>query len=959
MLQRFFQEIRTDDFLSRDIVDWKIFPPGKPRFVSPGEHLDANGLYWLSRLNIPKLYSHQAQALKLIEKGENTVVATPTASGKSLIYMLPLLQRAVSENKRGLLLFPLKALARDQLQGVINAARKTSLSSPEKIAVYDGDTSQAERRRIRENPPRILLTNPDMLHYALLPYHHLWADFFRDLSLLVVDEVHTYRGVMGTNMAWVFRRLQRVCAHYQSCPQYIFCSATIANPVQLSSELTGKKARGITENGAGKAKRHYILFNPYEGPIPPVLSLLEKAVRLGLRTIVYTQSRKMTELIAIWAGQRDREFRQRIQAYRAGFLPSDRRDIEKKLASGELLAIVSTSALELGIDIGDLDVCILVGYPGSIMSILQRAGRVGRQGREAAIFLVAHEDALDQYFMRHPRTLFTSQPENAVINPENREISGRHLVCAAADLPLERGEAILDFAGSKAVLSELLQSGRLLVDSEEHFYFSPGKYPHRDVDLRGAGCSFSVFERESGKMIGTVDGIRAMHETHPGAVYLHMGRTYLVDDLDMEKKTVSIRAHKANYFTRVMTEKSTQIEETIKSKPLGGARLGWGRLRVTERVIGYEKRLVRGQKLIGRVELDLPEQVFTTQGMWLEIPANVRRKTEAEEMHFMGGIHALEHVLIAVIPFFVLVDRNDLGGISIPYHAQLENAGVFVYDGIAGGVGLTRQAYELAQSLIDRALNIMRDCECTNGCPACVHSPKCGSGNRPLDKAAALGMLEMIQHGKEPEEKKMKAGSMQKGPEMNDSELSVHSRVRNAVHYAVLDIETRRSAKEVGGWHRAARMGVSCAVVYDSACNDCLTFYQEDIPRLAEFLRKVDLVIGFNIQKFDYQVLSGILQFPWNELPTLDILVEVHSVLGFRLSLDHLAGQTLGVGKTADGLMALKWWKEGKLDKIVEYCRQDVIVTRDLYRFGLQNGYLLYKNKAGKCVRVPSKWVAA
>ncbi|MFP4658354.1 MAG: DEAD/DEAH box helicase, partial [Desulfonatronovibrionaceae bacterium] len=934
MLHSFLHKIRQESEFSSDITAWRTFPRSSARFVSGKEVLNEVETAWLERLGANRLYSHQARALDLIHKGRDVVLATPTSSGKSLVYTLPLLHRAAEKGERGLLLFPLKALARDQYQGLLKAVRGTVLERPGMLAVYDGDTSQGERSRIRTEPPRVLITNPDMLHFGLLPYHHLWADFFRELSLVVVDEVHTYRGVMGSNMAWVFRRLHRVCADYGSDPQHVFCSATISNPVDLSTGLTGREPAGVTESGADRGKRHYVLLNPLKGPTPVVLSLLEEAVSRGLRTIVYTQSRRMTELIAVWAGERDKEFKRQIRAYRAGFLPGDRREIERQLAEGELLAVVSTSALELGLDIGDLDVCILVGYPGSIMATVQRAGRVGRQGRESAVFLVAHEDALDQYLMRHPQALFSSSPEAAVINPDNPEISGRHLVCAAAELPVQRNEAILDFPGSTELLTALVNNGSLVEGVLEEIFYSPGKYPHRDVDLRGSGKVYTLYDRVAGEVIGTVDGIRAFYETHPGAVYLHMGRTYLVDDLDTEKRMVSLRPFKANYFTRVRTEKSTRIIEVQETRRLGSTLAGWGRLRVTEKVVGYEKRLVRGQTLIGRVDLDLPEQVFVTQGLWIAIPEEIRTKTEGRQMHFMGGIHALEHLLIGVAPFFVLTDRNDLGGISIPCHDQLEAAGVFVYDGFAGGVGLTRQAYARLEEMAARGLDIVRDCECENGCPACVYSPKCGSGNRPLDKRAAGLVLQGLVSGtNRPDSKSVVTVVPSPEEETPDPQQK-----RGPERFAVLDLETRRSAAEVGGWHRAGKMGVSCAVVYDSQHDDFFTFFQDEMPAMSALLQDADLVVGFNLLRFDYRVLAGVYDFPWEDLPTLDILAEVHGFLGFRLSLDHLASQTLGAAKSADGLAALKWWKEGLVDRIVDYCRQDVAVTRDLYLFGLRNG---------------------
>ena len=415
-----------------------------------------------------------------------------------------------------------------------------------------------------------------------------------------------------------------------------------------------------------------------------------------------------------------------------------------------------------------------------------------------------------------------------------------------------------------------------------------------------------------------------------------------------------------NYFTKAHSSKSTQILKQIDSCHVMGTRLGYGILRITEQVTGYDRRLVSNQKSIGMVSLDLPKLEFETHGLWIEIPDDVRDKIESCQMHFMGGIHALEHAAIGIMPLLVMTDRNDLGGISIPFHSQIGTAAVFIYDGAAGGLGLTLHAFKNSKDLLDKTLDVIQSCNCEAGCPACVHSPKCGSGNRPIDKFSALTILQMILNNKKKERiYKINEPAIESKVESiseKESDFDSIKILKKKLNYGVLDIETRRSAKDVGGWNQAQKMGVSCAILFDSKTNIYQEYFQDDIEALIYKLGTYDLIIGFNIIKFDYKVLSGLSDFDFLSLPTLDILAKVHERLGYRLSLDHLAGQTLGCNKSADGLMALKWWEQGKMDKIIEYCKQDVKVTRDLYLYGRQNQFLVFKNKAGHQVRVPVLW---
>ena len=486
----------------------------------------------LEERGLSGLYSHQALATDHIRAGHSVVVATPTASGKSLIYNLPVLERHLRDSEaRALYLFPLKALAQDQLAGLQRLVSGWPEEARPTAALYDGDTSDHFRRKIRRDPPTVLISNPEMLHLALLPHHEQWAPFLAGLSHIVVDEAHTYRGVFGAHMAGVFRRLNRLAAHYGAAPSYVFCTATVGNPGELAASLSGldllpgrRPPVVVDQSGAPQGARHYVFLDPDQSPATAAIDLLRAALARKLRTIVYCRSRRMTELVSLWAGSLSGPWAGRISAYRAGFLPEERRQIEARMASGELLAVVSTSALELGIDIGGLDVCILVGYPGTIMSTLQRGGRVGRAQQESAVVLVAGEDALDQYFMSHPEDFFSRPAEKAVVNPWNEVILARHLECAAAELPLSARDPWLAPAPAQEALRDLAARGRLLLSADGSQWLAARKRPQRLVDLRGTGRSF-VIEDSEGTVIGSVDGFRAWRETHAGAVYLHRGRS--------------------------------------------------------------------------------------------------------------------------------------------------------------------------------------------------------------------------------------------------------------------------------------------------------------------------------------------------------------------------------------------------------------------------------------------------
>jgi DEAD/DEAH box helicase domain-containing protein len=1001
--------LKKSELLGPQITAHTILPSREAVYAETARPWPRAAREVLEALSIPALYSHQAKAMDALRAGENIVAATPTASGKSLIYTLPVLERFLQDpDARSLFLFPLKALARDQMASFAAMTAHWPEAARPKALVYDGDTPPGERRKIRKRPPEVLFTNPEMLHLSLLPHHPLWAGLFAGLSLVVLDEAHVYRGVAGSHMAQVFRRLLRIAALYGSSPTLVFCSATVGNPVELVRLLTGKTPVPILESGAPQGERHYIFMNPLtESPSTLAIKLLKAALARNLRTIVYCQSRRMTELISLWASSRSGPFAGRISAYRAGFLPEERRDIEARMASGDLLAVISTSALELGIDIGALDLCLLVGYPGTVTATLQRGGRVGRSSRESAVILIAQEDALDQYIVRHADDFFSRPPETATLNPENPVILERHLECAAAELAL-RPSRLPDSAwltpAALRCADRLEQRGLLLRSADGEELVAARKRPHRDVSLRGSGRTVNIEDGE-GHLIGFVDGARALREAHPGAIYLHLGRNFEVAELDLPAGRALARPCSPSWYTRPRGHKETDILSLDARGEVAGLALQRGRLRITDTVTGYEKRAVRNGQLLGIVPLDLPPLIFETEGLWLQVSRHVQDRLERARLHFMGSIHALEHAAIGILPLLVMSDRNDFGGISTPMHPQTGRPTVFIYDGMPGGAGLTRAAFAQAREFFSHVLQVMADCPCELGCPSCVHSPKCGSGNRPIDKEGALALLRALLEDT-PENREAAARIQRRPPSgLEEPEREASGREEpereeagrredgfraspqradpfppadgpagapraasppgaaparpGAVktEFVVLDVETRLSAAEVGGWHRADRMGVSLAVLYDSRSDAFTSYTQDEIPRLARALAAAPLVVGFNVLRFDYAVLAPHAPgFAFRALPTLDLLAQVREQLSYRLSLDSLARATLGAAKSADGLLALAWWKERRLDAIEEYCRQDVLLTRDLYLFGRDNGYLLFINKAGRAVRVRASW---
>jgi DEAD/DEAH box helicase domain-containing protein len=974
----FIEKLKHHRFYAPQVVHHQPFPSQRAKFSRPEKDFSPDLARALEKMGIARLYSHQVEAIEQVRRGKNVVIATPTASGKTLTYNLPVVER-LFQNPEGkaLYLFPLKALEQDQLKAFQEFVQPFRTPFPFKAEIYDGDTSSYRRKKIRESIPPVLISNPDMVHLSLLPFHGQWETFFRNLRFVVIDELHTYKGIFGSHLTQVLRRLERVCDFYGSNPQIIACSATIANPQAFAEKLTGLPFEAVTESGAPRSERHFLFLNPNTSPYTLAAKLFLDCIDGGFRTLAFTQARKITELLHAWVLKDRPDLRGKVSSYRAGFLPEERREIEAKLVSGELLGVISTSALELGIDIGGLDVCILVGYPGTVAATWQRGGRVGRADRESLIAMIAQPDALDQYFMHHPQDFFGRGFESAVVDPDNCVVVSKHLVCASAEIPLRTDESIIPVKNYSSLLDQLVSDGELLKSASGREWFSHRLNPHRLVDIRSAGEGFTIFEEESKRLIGQINVPRVYSECHPGAIYLHRAEPYLVTHLDQGKREVWAKQVEVDYYTRALSEKETEILSTIRTQALAHFTACYGRLKVTERVRGFEKRRIFGQDLLSVHELEMPSHIFETMGLWIILPGEMPQRFKDRGLHFMGGIHAVEHASIALFPLFALCDRNDVGGICYPSHPQLEKPAIFIYDGYPGGVGLADYGYGVIEELLRKSLGMIRDCPCLDGCPSCVHSPKCGSGNKPLDKRAAEFVLEWLLGESKNERKEREKGGAEIQEEVfttppeifaGDSELEEPEAVASAPAPAwlkeelarhrilFLDIETQRGAEEVGGWHNKHLMRVGAAVVYDSREDVFLVFEENCVHELIEKLKTAELIVGFNIVDFDYQVLRAYTSLRFQQLRTFDMLQQVSRQLGYRLSLGHLAHKTLNTEKSADGLQSLQWFKEGRIEEVIAYCKKDVEITKNLFLFGLANGYLLFETRAGQRVRLPVEW---
>jgi DEAD/DEAH box helicase domain-containing protein len=711
--------------------------------------LDPGLVEALGRVGIDSLYTHQLRAFEAAAASD-LVITSGTASGKSLAFNLPVLNGIAARPKdRALYLYPTKALAQDQ-------ARKLAQLRPPNLreAIYDGDTPREDRPAIRRKN-NLVLTNPDMLHVALLPNHKKWGDFLANLRWVVVDEAHTYRGVFGSHVANVLRRLRRLARAYGSEPRFLLASATIANPVELAERLVGTSFELVDDDGAPRAGREIAMWNPplidersgtRRSALSEAADLLAELVTHEVRTICFLKSRRGIELIQRFARENlerrgKPELAKRIAPYRGGYTPQQRREIESRLSDGQLLAVVATDALELGIDVGELDAAICVTFPGTVASLRQMWGRAGRRRRGLAVY-VAGQDALDQFFCRHPEEFLGRPVEAAILDHGNDQIASRHLIAAAYELPLTAedddifGPEWRERAERLVAAGELRGVGGKLLPQRSEFVANR-------IALRSASAdSVAVIERDAGEMLGLVEAERAFTTIHPGAVYLHLGRSYEVDRLDIEERRAIVSSFDGDWYTRPKKETEIYIERIHEQRQVAGVELNFGEVSVTEQVIAFQRVSVSDQEPIDIVALELPEQNFVTQALWYVLPDRLARALPSEAL--LGSLHATEHSQIAVLPLIAMCDRWDIGGLSTNVHFQTGRSTIFIYDGHPGGVGITKRGYEEFERLLGDAERLIAECPCEAGCPSCVQSPKCGNLNEPLHKAGALELMGLM-----------------------------------------------------------------------------------------------------------------------------------------------------------------------------------------------------------------------
>ncbi|WP_459192635.1 DEAD/DEAH box helicase [Halosimplex sp. J119] len=750
------------------------------RRVTPGREatfadvdLDSRLASALESRGVERLYSHQARAVSAVRDGENAVLATPTASGKSLAYTVPAFERALDERATTLYIAPQVALINDQEETLSELAHGLGFASGVSVAQYTGRQDRTEKEAIRERQPTVLLTTPDMLHYGIAPHaHRLWDWFFERLETVVIDEVHEYRGVFGSHVSLVFRRLQRICERFDADPDWVCCSATIGNPVDHAATVTGQPPasfRLVDEDESATGPTHWLLWNPPEygdgegfgsgrrrSSHVETKRLFVDLVARGYQTVAFTRSRQVAERYATDSASdlRDRgehEAARSVHAYQAALTDERRGEIEDGLDSGEVRGVWSTNALELGVDIGGLDVVLLDGYPGTRMAAFQQGGRAGRGTDPSLVAMVAGEDQLDQYLMAHPRDFFDEEPEEAISNPENENLLPGHVRAAARENWLRPdddrhfGELFPD------IVSKLTEEGdleRRTTDAGLRWLYDGGASPQHEMSLRTIGDrEVQLRDRRDGSRIAALSFADALRDAHPGAIYHHQGQDYEVVDLDLRNDVADLAPVRPNYYTQVLHDKTITVEEDRREQRLPTheeVTVRFADVSMRKQITGYERYDRQSGEPIGREALDLPETTLETEAIYFTVPTDVEtdlRQAGDGPDAFPGAIHAAEHGMISLFPLSFLCDRRDVGGLSTPVHPHTDSATIFVYDGYPGGVGLTERAYETVVDLMERTLRMLRDCPCESGCPACVQSPHCGNANDPLEKGLAADLI--------------------------------------------------------------------------------------------------------------------------------------------------------------------------------------------------------------------------
>jgi DEAD/DEAH box helicase domain-containing protein len=767
----------------QQIVHIEPIPARQAEYAVPSPPLAAPLQHALSFMGIEHLYTHQVESLERARRGENIVVVTATSSGKTLCYNLPVIERMLADrDAKAIYIYPINALVNDQLKSLfkINLALGKEAVG---VARYTGALSSEKRKAARARNPHIWLTNPEMLHLSFLLWHPNWEDLWRNLRFIVIDEVHSYRGVFGSNMAQLFRRMLRVAAYYGSTPQFICCSATIANPRELAETLTGEKFSVVDHDGAGIGRKYFVLWNPplqsddgsnvRRSYAEESVDLLLHCVRANYNAIVFARARRLTERMlrmsrALGEERGESQLLERISSYRAGYLAEEREDIEGKLKAGDIQGIITTNALEMGIDIGGLDAAIISGYPGTMMSTWQQAGRAGRRGRDALVLLVASQNPLDQYYVHHPQEFFARPHELAVVDLDNQYIRLKHLLCSARELPFSSTELAHMLPEPRSLIEEMHQAGLLVLrkredDAEELIYPQGRLDVHFRVSLRAASQETYHILDEKRNEIGTIELPNVFRETHPGAIYQHGGDDYRVTYLDRPRKIVHVREEHAPHYTRPSSTQALEVSQTYASQTmeLGGMpfQVSLGTVLVEETIRSYQELRLDSDELVKKVNLDYPLIIrLHTTAMWLTIPPAMEAQVQAalppaeqEETTTTGdetlraplveGLHAVQHLVTGMMPLIVMCDQRDVDGFYHVQHPDLQAPAIFVYDAYEGGIGLAEVAYQRVAELLRLAYDTVARCQCLAGCPSCIQSGVCRLRNDALNKAAAITIL--------------------------------------------------------------------------------------------------------------------------------------------------------------------------------------------------------------------------
>ena len=755
---------RDEKFLSC-VTRWEKIPAQEARFRDFPESIDPRLAAAFYKHGIKQLYTHQEQSIKNILNKKNTVIVTPTASGKTLCYNIPVLNEILkNEAARALYLFPTKALAQDQLvelQRVVDLL-EDSISFDIKTYTFDGDTPQTARKSIRSSG-HIVVTNPDMLHSGILPHHTLWVKLFENLKYIVIDEIHNYRGVFGSHLANVLRRLKRICTFYNSNPIFICCSATIANPAELAESLTGEPVQLVDENGAPRGEKHFILYNPpvinrelgiRRSYIKETQRIAAKFITQMQQTIVFVRSRMSTEILLTYLKNTMRSFKKSsrlVRGYRGGYLPLQRREIERGLRDGSIIGVVSTNALELGIDIGQLQVCVIAGYPGTVASTLQQAGRAGRRLGASVSVLVASSSPLDQYIISNPEYILGKSPEAGIVDPDNLLILLSHIKCAAFELPFTSTEKFgLKFNGSGGLdatfeILEYLEEMNVIHQANDKYHWMAETYPAEAVSLRSAAEENIVIidkTEPKEKVIGEIDLFAAQLMVHDEAIYIHEGQQFHVDKLDWERKKAYIHKVNVDYYTDAQLKSNLKVLEEFEQKDDSkGGRFGYGEVVVTSLATMYKKVKFNTHENVGWGKISLPELELHTMSFWYSFTDDIARELELDEQQLGDGLKGLAHVLSHVVPLYVMGDPRDFSSLPMVRSPLWERSTVFIWEQYPGGVGFSKKLFHIFPQVCRSAIDLIKDCQCKNGCPSCV-GPTLEAGE--FSKITAIKLLEHI-----------------------------------------------------------------------------------------------------------------------------------------------------------------------------------------------------------------------